>query len=436
MRMENSKIKPALKLIISVILVFSISSAICEPYTVSYTTYNTTYENILRMYIRVINGKDKGRHDLFNQLIYEEVYEMDHAKEETKNFLKSKIGYMITDINSDGQNELIIGNPDDIYEVFTIDNGNVRELIKAGYRYPCMVLDNGYLFRIGSSGAAYTSYELWEMNGTGKVSFVEGYHTEPTDYDKYITGEDPDEIKWYYDQKDKYSKDKIVTSSEAESWIIQHENHIVHKKAIPLTVYEQYSDRIENAEQIGVLIVNGKISGSQTINIRSKPSKSSKIIQKSRVGTYVLILGQEDGYYHVVAGKKEGYVHQNFVTTLDDSPAIQLPKSGKPKRTSNPSNEKQTVTPTPKPTIVPDPNLPTSAPALYKGSQGQSIKDMQTRLASLGYYSGAINGIFDDSTEKALLKFMEYNNIIITSYFSFKSISHDFSFISLLFFFS
>ncbi len=412
MKTRKSKINFALKQIILIILVFSISSAICEPYTVSYTTYDTTYEDILRMYIRVINGKDKGRHDLFNQLVYDEAYEMDPAKEETKNFLKNKIGYMITDINSDGQDELIIGNPDDIYEVFTIDNGKVRELIKAGYRYSCMTLDNGYLFRIGSSGAAYTSYELWKMNGTGKVSFVEGYHTEPTDYNKYISSEDPDEIKWYYDQKDKYSKDKIVTSSEAEAWIIQHENHIVHKKAIPLAVYEQYSDRIESADQIGILIVNGKISGAQTVNIRSKPSKSSKIVQKSRVGSYVLILGQEDGYYHVVAGKKEGYIQQDFVTSLDESPAVQIPLSGTSKKTSTSSNNNPSATPMPQATAVPDMGVPTSPPTLYKGSRGQEIRDMQARLAGLGYYTGDVDGIFGEGTENALIKFMEMNNIV------------------------
>ena len=395
--------------IVIILLTLSISSAICEPYAVSYTTYDTTYDAIIRMYINVINGKDKGRHDLFNQLIYT-MYEMDPSQKENISYLKNYLGFLISDLNNDGQDDMIIGNPNDIYELFTIDNGKVRELIKAGDRYSCKLLDNGYLYRIGYSGASYASYELWKMNGIGKVSFVESYHTEPTDYDKYISGEDPDEIKWYYDKKEKYSKDQLVSSSEAEAWINQQEKHIVRKKAIPLAAYEQYSDRIESVDQIGILTVNGKTSGAQTVNIRSKPSKKSKVIQKSRVGTYILILGQEDGYYHVIAGKKEGYIQQDFVVMLDESVAVQIPTSEKSKYSNSTSDNKPSVTPKSQTTTVPDAGASTLAPTLYKGSQGQEIKDMQSRLAGLGYYTGDINGIFDEGTEKALAEFAENNN--------------------------
>ncbi len=408
------KLKQLLHRILMMLLItiFTFSSAICEsPYAVSYTTYDTTYEAIIKMYINVINRKDTGRHDLFNQLVYS-IYEMDPSQKESINFLKKYLGYLITDINGDGQNEMIIGQPDNIFEVFTVENNKVRELINAGARYRCALLDNGYFYRTGSSGAAYTNCELWKMNGTGEVSFVEGYHTLLTGYDINIPGMEPGVLVWLHDIGNRNSKDNPVTEDEAEAWISQQESHIIHKKAIPLAVYEQYSDRIESADKIGVLTINGKASGAQTINIRSKPSKTSKIKHKSRVGTYVLILGQEDGYYHVVVGEKEGYIQQDFVSTLDEAPAVEFPKSGKSKSTKNPSNKKQSNTPTPQPTIVPDYNAPTSAPALYKGAQGQIIKDMQSRLAGLGYYTGEINGIFNEKTEEALLKFMEYNNIV------------------------
>ena len=137
-------------LILALLMPSASSAEDYHPYTPSYTTYDTTYDAIIKMYIRVINGEDKGRHDLFNDLIYEEAYIESKSKEDS-NLIKRKIGYCIDDINYDGQDELIIEGPYSIYEIFTIHNGKVRELIRAGYRYVCFALDNGYLYRRGSS---------------------------------------------------------------------------------------------------------------------------------------------------------------------------------------------------------------------------------------------------------------------------------------------
>lgn len=394
-------------LLILVLFSSSFSYAECEnPYIPSYTTYDTTYDAIIRMYIKVINGQDKGRHDLFNDLIYEEAYIESKSKENSKDFIKSKIGYLIEDINHDGQDELIIEGPTSIYEVYTIDNGKVRELIRAGDRYTCFSLDDGNFYRMGSSGAASSSYELWKMKGTGKVSFVEGYHSALAEYENLP--DYPDQIVWYHAVSKQYAKDQIVSSSETDTWVALQEEHIIHHCVIPLAVYEQYSDRIEEAEQIGILTVNGKTSGRQTVNVRSKPSKSSKVVQRARVGTYVLILGQEDGYYHVVVGKKEGYVQQDYVTSIDDLSPTQYES---PKSIDMPLDEKPAATASVQPTFFPDPSLPTPAPALSKGAQGQEVKDLQTRLNGLGYYSGEINGIFDESTEEALITFQKFNQL-------------------------
>ena len=377
-----------------------------NPYVPSYTTYDTTYDAIIKMYIRVINGEDKGRHDLFNDLIYEEAYIESKSKEDS-NLIKRKIGYCIDDINYDGQDELIIEGPYSIYEIFTIHNGKVRELIRAGYRYVCFALDNGYLYRRGSSGAASSSDELWKMNGTGKVSFVEGYHSAPAEYENLP--DYPDSIVWYHDISGWYAKDQIVSLSEVSSWVALQEEHIVHHSVIPLAVYEQYSDRIEEAEQIGILTVSGKTSGGQTVNVRSKPSKSSKILQKSRVGTYVLILGEEDGYYHVVAGKKEGYIQQDYVGSIDSLSSAQHESL---KSADIPVDVKPVATASVQPTIIPDPSLPTPGPVLRKGSQGQEVKDLQTRLSALGFYPGKIDGVFDEGTEEALVAFQKTNQIV------------------------
>ena len=51
------------------------------------------------------------------------------------------------------------------------------------------------------------------------------------------------------------------------------------------------------------------------------------------------------------------------------------------------------LTPTPEPAwpdsvlaVTPDPSLPTAEPVLRTGMTGQSVKDLQSRLYTLGYY--------------------------------------------------
>ena len=112
-------------------------TASANPFPVSYTTYDTTYEAIVKMYIRVLNaGGDEGRrHDLFNTKII--AYDMDiswlknSSKAEldrTISATKHTYGYRILDLNGDGVEELIIGNNGgDIIELFTLENGRVRE---------------------------------------------------------------------------------------------------------------------------------------------------------------------------------------------------------------------------------------------------------------------------------------------------------------------
>ncbi len=303
-----------LLLILALFMPFASSADTYNAYAVSPTTYDTTYDAIIRMYIDVINGKDQNPHDLFNDL----VYEGDYSKDRPTDPIKMKTGYYFVDFNHDGQDELIIEGPLSIYEVYTIDNGKVRELIRAGFRYVCFSLDNGYFYRRGSSGAASSCFELWKMNGTGEVAFVEGYHSAPTEYENLP--DYPDPIVYYHDINGWVSKDQIVSSSEVYSWIALQESHIVRHNAIPLAVYEQYSDRIEGTEQIGILAIDGNTSGGQTVNVWSEPSKSSEVIQESSIGTYVLILGKEDGYYHAVVGEKEGYVEQAYVEALHSFP--------------------------------------------------------------------------------------------------------------------
>ena len=76
------------------------------------------------------------------------------------------------------------------------------------------------------------------------------------------------------------------------------------------------------------------------------------------------------------------------------------------------------LTPTPLPpvpanvmAVTPDPSLPTAAPVMRTGSKGQEVKDLQTRLSALGFYSGKIDGAFGPGTKEAVTAFQKANGL-------------------------
>ena len=76
------------------------------------------------------------------------------------------------------------------------------------------------------------------------------------------------------------------------------------------------------------------------------------------------------------------------------------------------------LTPTPLPpvpasvmAVTPDPSLPTAAPVMRTGSKGQEVKDLQTRLSALGFYSGEIDGEFGPGTKEAVIAFQKTNGL-------------------------
>ncbi len=76
------------------------------------------------------------------------------------------------------------------------------------------------------------------------------------------------------------------------------------------------------------------------------------------------------------------------------------------------------LTPTPEPAwpasvlaVTPDPALPTAEPVLRTGMKGQNVKDLQSRLYTLGYYTGEIDGQFGPGTKEAVTAFQRRNGL-------------------------
>ena len=54
-----------------------------------------------------------------------------------------------------------------------------------------------------------------------------------------------------------------------------------------------------------------------------------------------------------------------------------------------------------------------SAGALSKmGSTGKEVSDIQSRLQSLGYYTGKIDGIYGIATKNAVVNFQKANGLV------------------------
>ena len=79
--------------------------------------------------------------------------------------------------------------------------------------------------------------------------------------------------------------------------------------------------------------------------------------------------------------------------------------------------EEMHTTPSPVPAygnvmqVTVDPSLPTRAPMLRSGSEGEEVVELQTRLQALGYYTGGIDGQFGPGTREAVTLFQRQHGL-------------------------
>ena len=325
LHMKEKAIKIIVKVCTFFLIIMTVTVSFAEHYTfaVSYTTYDTTYERILSMYLRVINayGNNVGRHDLFNDSIFYSAGSPEDGQKAIIKSTKNAVGYCLYDINQDGIDELLIGTEGGgLHEVFTIDDSKVRELIKAGAYgtassvYSCSILDNGMLFRYAHDGPE-DFYELWSMEGTDPVSFVEGYYV---DYEigANETG-DPNTGAWFRLKKPfreyKTRSTDRVDRSVGELWLKRQENAILRKRIVPFGVLEKYQDDPWN---IAMLSVNGSTSSTAKVNVRKEANEKSKLVATKKAGTYVRVLSKEGNYFKIAFEKSEGYIRMEYLTPL------------------------------------------------------------------------------------------------------------------------
>ena len=77
----------------------------------------------------------------------------------------------------------------------------------------------------------------------------------------------------------------------------------------------------------------------------------------------------------------------------------------------------RSLTPTPLPEygsvfqVTPDPSQPTAEPVIRAGAMGESVVNLQTRLQTLGYYDGAVDGQFGPGTRTAVTAFQQQHGL-------------------------
>lgn len=314
------KHQSGLVLLILLFMLILIPSAFMEneeedyPYTASSKEYDLSYDDIISLYrlefLSLKDDPDHVAHRLFNDLIWMDEYAGD------LDGIKAEIGYALKDLNGDGVEELLIGkNPAVINDVYTIRNEKTKELIRAGYRYDCHLLNDDTLYRTGSSGAAFYSSELYRMDENGEIVFVKGY-AQDGEY-AYQHGMGDEEEAWFAmpDSNTYYGNempDRLVDTNEAREWI---ENCESRFSDIQFTLLFEKSD----TEFTGVVSVHGKRMGNDKVRIRKTPDKKGKILASIKVGTRLTVIGEENGYYKVKLSDGEGFIQKEFLLPEDEA---------------------------------------------------------------------------------------------------------------------
>ncbi len=297
------------------------------PYPVSYALYNTTYEAILKMYVRVINlyPGDEGRHDLFNQVIFDPYQESFDTRYMTKNFT----GYAVTDVNNDGTDELIIGKigtgGTGIVEMFTMRDGKVKEIIRSGSRGGARQLEDG-TFDLSVSQLPGSFEWIGKYEGTKNIEFITGLICDPTfpERNRNSTGE------WFLVNKkdEKPSAENAISEEEAIEWMKGLEGRSIRfdlkslldfERGGRYTEKEKYEDYINSPErQWAYTFVEGKTTGGK-VNVRKTPSKRGKLLKELPIGTLVVILEKDNDFYKIYFQGEEGYIREDFLRMTDEN---------------------------------------------------------------------------------------------------------------------
>lgn len=130
------------------------------------------------------------------------------------------IGYQFTDLDNDGTSELLIGIDGEEYyqaviiDLYTVKDGQIVHLASSGERYWYQLCEDGTIYSYGSSSAASSAYEHYELID-GELSMIECVWFEPE-------AGDFDDIRWHYSTSSIYDSEREIDEAEGteiiDSW--------------------------------------------------------------------------------------------------------------------------------------------------------------------------------------------------------------------------
>lgn len=114
-----------------------------------------------------------------------------------------EIGYTFKDLNGDDVSELLIGafgktddafTNNEIYMIYTLENDEPKFLLEGRSRSMYSLKDDGKFFYMGSDGAAYSMFGIYNISKNNEIVCEDYYFTYPDD-------NDPAKIEIYHNEK-------------------------------------------------------------------------------------------------------------------------------------------------------------------------------------------------------------------------------------------
>ena len=138
-----------------------------------------------------------------------------------------EIGYTFKDLNGDDVSELLIGafNKTDafcnneIYMIYTLENDKPEFLLEGRSRSMYSLKDDGKFFYMGSSGAAYSMFGIYNISKNNEIVCEDYYFTYPDD-------NDPAKIEIYHNEKGIFYREESEKLDKTldEFWTLQEES--------------------------------------------------------------------------------------------------------------------------------------------------------------------------------------------------------------------
>lgn len=138
-----------------------------------------------------------------------------------------EIGYTFKDLNGDDVSELLIGafgktddafTNNEIYMIYTLENDEPKFLLEGRSRSMYSLKDDGKFFYMGSNGAAYSMFGIYNISKNNEIECEDYYFTYPDD-------NDPAKIEIYHNEKGIFYREESekLDITLDEFWTLQEE---------------------------------------------------------------------------------------------------------------------------------------------------------------------------------------------------------------------